>query len=53
MINIALYFGAFVFIAAFVTIMATILHYLILFLSWMVDSIFDPHLMRKFDKEKP
>lgn len=53
MINIALYFGAFVFISAFVAIMVTIVHYLGLFLSWVIDSIFDPYLMRKFDKEKP
>jgi hypothetical protein len=52
-INIALYFGAFVFISAFVAIMVTIVHYLILFLSWVIDFIFDPYLMRKFDQEKP
>jgi len=50
MINIAAYFGAFVFMVAFVAIMVTILHYLILFLSWITDFIFDPFLLRKFDK---
>lgn len=44
------YLLAFPIFVVLTIIMVTIVHYLMAFLLWLMDVIFDPFLLNKFDK---